>query len=261
MRGAIGPADLGVTLTHEHLLLLFDKAIQPTARNPSSTDLTDVEFSLENLGNIRQYPYSVKSNLTITSAELLTAELQLYKSVGGCSLVDCTPIGIRYKTELLPELSSTSGINIISGSGYYVDQFMPDDVKLMSKEEIASIIIQDVTQGIKGTKVQCGVIGEIGCSAPLTDAEIRSLQAAAIAQRTTGAPLIIHPGRKPESPFEILNILEAAGADISHTVMSHLDRTIFDTEQLLQFAKRGCYLEYDLFGIECSYYQVCTVHQ
>lgn len=63
---------------------------------------------------------------------------------------------------------------------------MPDDVKLMSKEEIASIIIQDVTQGIKGTKVQCGVIGEIGCSAPLTDAEIRSLQAAAIAQRTTG---------------------------------------------------------------------------
>ena len=56
MRGAIDPADLGVTLTHEHLLLLFDKAIQPTALNPSSTDLTDVEFSLENLGNIRQYP-------------------------------------------------------------------------------------------------------------------------------------------------------------------------------------------------------------
>ena len=73
-----------------------------------------------------------------------------------------------------------------------------------------------------------------------------------------GAPLIIHPGRKPESPFEILNILEAAGADISRTVMSHLDRTIFDPEQLLQFAKRGSYLEYDLFGIECSYYQVSS---
>ena len=76
-----------------------------------------------------------------------------------------------------------------------------------------------------------------------------------------GAPLIIHPGRKPESPSEILNILEAAGADISHTVMSHLDRTIFDEEQLLQFAKRGCYLEYDMFGIECSYYQVSCVYQ
>lgn len=74
-----------------------------------------------------------------------------------------------------------------------------------------------------------------------------------------GAPLIIHPGRKPESPFEILNILEAAGADISRTVMSHLDRTIFDEEQLLQFAKRGSYLEYDLFGIECSYYQASYI--
>ena len=72
-----------------------------------------------------------------------------------------------------------------------------------------------------------------------------------------GAPLIIHPGRKPESPFEILKILEGAGADISRTVMSHLDRTIFDEEQLVQFAKKGSYLEYDLFGIECSHYQVC----
>ena len=51
-------------------------------------------------------------------------------------------------------------------------------------------------------------------------------------------------------------MLEEAGADISRTVMSHLDRTIFDDEVLLKFAERGCYLEYDLFGLECSHYQV-----
>lgn len=77
-------------------------------------------------------------------------------------------------------------MNIICGSAYYVDQFIPDDVKLMSKEEMAAIIIQEVTEGIKGTNVRCGVIGEVGCSAPLTDAEIRSLQAAATAQHVTG---------------------------------------------------------------------------
>ncbi len=71
-----------------------------------------------------------------------------------------------------------------------------------------------------------------------------------------GAPLIIHPGPEEESPFQILDILEDAGADISHTVMAHLDRTIYDNDRLLQFAKRGCYLEYDLFGIECSHDQV-----
>ena len=51
---------------------------------------------------------------------------------------------------------------------------------------VASTIVQEVTQGIKGTKVWCGVIGEVGCSAPMTDAEIRSLQAAAIARRVIG---------------------------------------------------------------------------
>ena len=73
---------------------------------------------------------------------------------------------------------------------------------------------------------------------------------------STGAPLIIHPGRNPKAPFEILDVLEQAGADISRTAMSHLDRTISDVDELLRLAERGCYLEFDLFGIEVSNYQV-----
>lgn len=38
--------------------------------------------------------------------------------------------------------------------------------------------------------------------------------------------------------------------------MSHLDRTIQDIDQLLEFSKFGTYLQYDLFGTECSYYQL-----
>ena len=71
-----------------------------------------------------------------------------------------------------------------------------------------------------------------------------------------GAPLIIHPGRDEAAPAEIISILEAHGADVSRTVMSHLDRTIHDNPQLLQFARMGSLLEYDLFGMECSHYQV-----
>ena len=71
---------------------------------------------------------------------------------------------------------------------------------------------------------------------------------------------MIHPGANKKAPFEILNVLEEAEADISRTVMSHLDRTIFDDEVLLKFAERGCYLEYDLFGTECSHYQVSVAH-
>ncbi len=38
--------------------------------------------------------------------------------------------------------------------------------------------------------------------------------------------------------------------------MAHLDRTISKDADLLEFAKYGTYLEYDLFGIEISYYQI-----
>ena len=68
--------------------------------------------------------------------------------------------------------------------------------------------------------------------------------------------MIIHPGRNPRAPFEILDVLEQAGADISRTAMSHLDRTISNVDELLRLAERGCYLEFDLFGIEVSNYQV-----
>ena len=71
-----------------------------------------------------------------------------------------------------------------------------------------------------------------------------------------GAPLIIHPGRDDRAPFEIISILESAGASIHRTVMSHLDRTLQDKEKLLEFARMGCIMEYDHFGNEISHCQV-----
>ena len=71
-----------------------------------------------------------------------------------------------------------------------------------------------------------------------------------------GAPLMIHPGANEKAPFEILDVLEGAEADISRTVMSHLDFIFFDNDVLLKLAKRGCYLEYDQFGTECSHCQL-----
>ena len=51
-------------------------------------------------------------------------------------------------------------------------------------------------------------------------------------------------------------ILEAGGKG-DKIVMGHLDRTIEQDKDILEFADNfGCYLEYDLFGIESSYYQM-----
>lgn len=55
--------------------------------------------------------------------------------------------------------------------------------------------------------------------------------------------------------MEIVNIIRDAGGNVSKTVMSHLDRTIFEYEGLVELAKTGCILEHDFFGIEVSHYQ------
>lgn len=84
--------------------------------------------------------------------------------------------------------------------------------------------MNEILHGADGTSIKCGVIGEIGCSWPLTESEKKVLQATAHSQAQLGCPVIIHPGRSSRAPFQIIRILQEAGADISKTVMSHLDR-------------------------------------
>ena len=104
------------------------------------------------------------------------------------------------------------------------------------------------------TQIKSGVIGEVRCSWPLTSNERKSLRVSARAQRLTGAPILIHPGRDETAPPEIIEVLREAGADLHRTIIGHLERTVFMRDTLMQIAERGCYMEWDLFGTEQSYY-------
>jgi phosphotriesterase-related protein len=41
--------------------------------------------------------------------------------------------------------------------------------------------------------------------------------------------------------------------------MSHIDRTLFSLADMVQLAQTGCYLEFDLFGQEFSYYPLAPI--
>ncbi|MBW2053453.1 MAG: aryldialkylphosphatase, partial [Deltaproteobacteria bacterium] len=128
-----------------------------------------------------------------------------------------------------------------------------DAMDKRTEEDIAEEIVRDIFEGVKATGVHAGIIGEIGCSWPLEDCEKKVLRAAGMAQKETGAPLNIHPGRFENAPFEILEILKEVGANIGHTVMDHMDRTIFDHKKLYKLVESGCYLAYDEWGFEGYY--------
>ena len=130
----------------------------------------------------------------------------------------------------------------------------PADMDSRTKEDICEEIVREVTVGIDNTGIRAGIIGEIGCSEPMADNERKALRAAAKAQQLTGAALSIHPARKPNPDasgcLEIINIISKAGADISRTVICHIDRTLREVKERQKLAETGCYLEYDIFGWE-----------
>ena len=111
----------------------------------------------------------------------------MYKSAGGHTVCDVTSIGIRTKPQSLPEISTAAGVHIILGTGYYVDQFISDTIKKLDIDSMADTMINEILNGTAAGGIRCGIIGEIGCSWPLTASERKVLQAASIAQSKTGA--------------------------------------------------------------------------
>tara|TARA_Y100000590_G_scaffold466472_2_gene641986 strand:+ start:6899 stop:7951 length:1053 start_codon:yes stop_codon:yes gene_type:complete len=251
--GPVDPKTLGPTMTHEHLLIDFSTMfIEPS--EASQKFLAHQKLSMENLGWIRYNWTSNLDNLLLIEEKTALQEAMYYKREGGGTIVDATTIGIGRDPLALSRLARATNVNVIMGAGWYIDQVHPEDMDSRTETDLSRQMIKEITEGINDTNVKAGIIGEIGCSWPLTDNERKVLRAAATAQSETGAPILIHPGRDESAPNEILEILAEAGANLERVIMGHLDRTVFSDDTTIEIAKSGCYMEYDLFGNESSHY-------
>ncbi len=251
--GLIEPAAMGTTITHEHLLVdeahLYHEPEDEEARKTFHAPLDMATLS-------RMY-YAGHDNLdstTVLDEALAIEEAMHYKRAGGGTLVEVTPIGIARDPEGLRRIARATGLHVIMGCSYYVAQSLPPTVDEMSEDEITQVICAEIFAGADGTEIRPGLIGEVGCSWPLMAVERKVLKASARAQRLSGAPLMVHPGRNDEAPREIVAILSDAGADLERTIICHIDRTIFEEAKLVRLAESGVVLEYDLFGHEHSHY-------
>ncbi len=243
-------------MAHDHMLV-FQPGIddyEDTGQGVTNQEMWEAPITLENVGWIRLNWLSNKANLSLDEFDVALAELRQYKDAGGGAIADPTVAGIGRDPQALARLSREADVHIIVGCGFYVAETHPVELSTLSIDEIASLIIRDLTEGVDGTDILAGFIGEVGCSWPLHDEEKRVLRASAQAQADTGSALMIHPGRNPRAPVEILQILDDAGADLSKTIMGHFDRTVPTHDGLLEVAEYGCYLSLDCFGLETSMY-------
>lgn len=251
--GTINPDDMGVTLPHEHLLMAGEVYFKEPA-SASEKNLAYQPVNLENLSWVRYHMKDNLDNLRLLDEETATKEAMLFKLAGGQTITDLTMVGLGRDPLGLTRISRETGLNIIMGSGYYIEATYPEYfLNNKTEDEITSEIIHDITIGVDDTDICSGMIGELGCSWPLRDGERKVLRAGAFAQQETGAAINIHPGRNERAPMEIIEVLDEAGADISRVVMSHIDRTGFLQETRRKLAESGCYIEYDQFGWEGYY--------
>ena len=251
--GPIAGEAMGITLPHEHLLIDFEVMFREPA-NGAERGLARQPVSLANLGWVRHHFSSNLDNLQLLDEGVARDEALLFKHAGGQTFVDPTNRGLARDPLALARIARATGLNVIMGSGYYVAAAHPADMDRRTSDDIARELVTDLTVGVDGTGVRAGFIGEIGTTWPWADSEKKVLRAAVAAQRETGAALMIHPGRHERLPLQIVDFIRREGADLGRTIMCHIERTIADPAVLTDLAATGVYLEYDLFGLETSYY-------
>jgi phosphotriesterase-related protein len=251
--GVVEAEALGVTLPHEHLLIDFAVMFREPAA-ASDKGLAYQPVSLANLGWVRQNFNANLDNLRLLDEQLAQDEITLFRRAGGQTVVDPTNVSLSRDPLALARISRATGLNVIMGAGYYVAAAHPPDMDARSEDSLVREIVDEVTVGVGTTGVRAGLIGEIGNTWPWTDNEKKVVRAAVEAQRHTGAPLMIHPGRDEAAPMQIVDLVRKQGGDLRRTIMCHIDRTIADPRALFDLADTGVWLEYDLFGLENSYY-------
>lgn len=243
--GTFNPGDLGATLSHEHVLwdasFLFDE--------PEEKKLGHMSVSIENLDWLKRNGNGNIDNLKQVNEEIAVQELTRFKQAGGGTVVDMSNIGLCRDPEGLARVSHLTGVNIIMGTGYYVGASHPKGMVNRSVDDLVEEMVKELTIGVGDTGIKAGVIGEIGCSYPLQDTELKVLEAVAETQRKTGAPVNIHPGRSQSMPMELIELFHNFGGDLNHTSVSHIsNRHGLDLDLTVELAKTGCYIEYDSFG-------------
>jgi phosphotriesterase-related protein len=251
--GIVDPATLGSTLMHEHVLWDLRTPEMRSRNDPGP------EISYKTLHAMSYGEYLSPRNLDFDDISVAIDELGMLRNDGGKTVVELTCGGIRPDPRGLAQVSEGTGIGIVMGCGYYVSEYQDPANQGRSVDDFAAEMAGQVLDGAWGTEVRSGIIGEIGTTEPWGELEKTVMKGAILAQQETGAALNIHPGRNPDLPQEIAEFVRDNGGDLGRTVISHIDRTIFDAERLLRLADTGVVIEFDLFGWESSFYPLADI--
>ena len=245
----ISKDELGIITPHEHIFIELTPFFDENQVLEDGIDPKTAAVTMDKLGILNRHPYALRENLLMTDYETQKKEILRFKKAGGTTIVDATMPGIGRYPELLKKISEETGINVVMGTGFYVYSSHPEELKSMSEEEIAELMVKEITEGAEGTGIKAGIIGEIGISEIFNDDERRVLRAAAIAHKKTGVAVLVHINPWTTNGLEAAQILLDNGVSPEKIAISHVD-VEDDMEYMKKLLDMGVYIEFDNFGKE-----------
>ncbi|SCZ68149.1 MULTISPECIES: phosphotriesterase-related protein [Photorhabdus] len=192
---------------------------------------------------------SFKNNIDcrLDQYDLICEEMKTLISLGVHNIVEMTNRYMGRNPQFMLDLMRDSGINVIVSTGYYQSAFFPEHVAHTTAQQLADEMIAEIEQGIDGTTLKAGVIGEIGSSkGVITPDEEKVFHAAAIAHLETGRPVSTHTTLSTMG-LEQLALLKKHGVDAEHVVIGHCDLKD-NLDNILRIIEQGAYIQFDTIG-------------
>jgi phosphotriesterase-related protein len=215
--GPLDTADLGFTLTHEHIFTA-SAGIQQT------------------------FPELFGDFGKLT--EQAVAALNEAKDGGVRTIVDLSTMDLGRDIRFIADVSKQTGVNIIAATGIWRD--IPRTFWTRNPDDVAALFVREIEVGIEGTGIKAGIIKVANDTEGVTPTAEIVLRAAARAAQQTGVRISTHtyaPGRVGEQQVAVF---EDEGFDLNRVYIGHSNDST-DLEYLLGLVKKGVWLGLDRY--------------
>jgi phosphotriesterase-related protein len=210
--GPVAPDQLGIVMTHEHLLLDLYRVFQP------------------------------HRDMKLYDVELAAAELAHYARAGGGTVVELSTPDLGRDPAGLRRISEESGVRIVMAAGRYREPFYEPDLWRHTVDEIADELVADIEVGVDG--IRPGILGEIGThDVFVSPVEERLHRAVARAHHRTGLTITTHSNASPVGLAQ-LDLFEEERVDLRRVVVGHCD-TFPMREYHQAILDRGAWVQFD----------------
>ncbi|MFF2138987.1 phosphotriesterase [Streptomyces sp. NPDC058193] len=181
-------------------------------------------------------------------AAAVTAELATLREESGLALVvELTCRGMGRDVRALAEISRDSGVAVVAATGWYYEPFHTPEIDAGDVEQLTGVLVREIEDGIAGTGIRPGVLGEIGSHGDVpTASEAKVLRAGARAALATGLSVATHAQLGRGGPAQ-LELLTGEGLPAHRVSIGHQD-LLDDHGVHRELAAEGAYVAFDTVG-------------